>query len=112
MLEIRLLGPLEISDDGRSLAVPRLKPRALLAVLALNAGRVVSKDRLVDDLWGEDAPKTARHALENYVSDLRKLLGGHVVATQAPGYLLRLDPEQVDALRFERLVRDSAAREA
>lgn len=107
MLEIRLLGPLEIRDGDRTLAVPQLKPRALLAVLALNAGRVVSKDRLVDALWGEDAPKTARHALENYVSQLRKLLGD-AVATQAPGYVLRVDPEQVDVLRFEQLVRESA----
>jgi len=112
MLEIRLLGPLEIRDGSRSFAVPRLKPRALLAVLALSAGRVVSKDRLVDDLWGEDAPKTARHALENYVSDLRKLLGGDVLSTHAPGYVLRLDADQVDTLRFERLVRESRAHEA
>jgi len=112
MLEIRLLGPLEIHDGDRTLAVPRLKPRALLAVLALNAGRVVSKDRLVDDLWGDDAPKTARHALENYVSDLRKLLGGDVLSTQAPGYALRLDADRVDALRFEQLVREARAREA
>jgi DNA-binding SARP family transcriptional activator len=106
MLEIRLLGPLEIRDGDRTLAVARQKPRALLALLALNAGRVVSRDRLVDELWGDEAPKTARHALENYVSQLRKLVGDALV-TQAPGYLLRLDADSVDALRFERLVRGS-----
>ena len=112
MLEIRLLGPLEIRDGDRLLVVPQLKPRALLALLALNAGRAVSKDRLVDGLWGEDAPKTARHALENYVSQLRKLLGAEVVATQSPGYVLRIDADQVDVLRFERLVREGRANEA
>lgn len=109
MLELRLLGPLEIRDGAQSLSVPRRKPRALLAVLALNAGRVVSRDRLVDDLWGQSAPRTAAHALENYVSQLRKLLGADVVQTQAPGYVLRLEPDRVDALRFERLVREAGA---
>jgi DNA-binding SARP family transcriptional activator len=106
MLEIRLLGPLEIRDGDRTLTVSRQKPRALLALLALNAGRVVSRDRLVDELWGDEAPKTARHALENYVSQLRKLVGDALV-TQAPGYLLRVDADSVDALRFDRLVRSS-----
>src|SRR5205823_13846562 len=82
---------------------------ALLAVLALSAGRVVSKDRLVDALWGEGAPRTARHALENYVSQLRKLLGDDALATQPPGYLLRVDADQVDALRFDRLLREARA---
>ncbi len=107
MLEVRLLGPLEIRDGDRTLTVARQKPRALLALLALNAGRVVSRDRLVDELWGDEAPKTARHALENYVSQLRKLLGDPL-ATQAPGYVLRIDADAVDALRLERLVRGSA----
>jgi DNA-binding SARP family transcriptional activator len=106
MLEIRLLGPLEIGDGDRTLTVARRKPRALLALLALNAGRVLSRDRLVDDLWGDEAPKTARHALENYVSQLRKLVGD-ALATQPPGYVLRVDAERVDALCVERLVRGS-----
>jgi DNA-binding SARP family transcriptional activator len=107
MLELRLLGPLEIRDGDRTLTVARQKPRALLALLALNAGRVVSRDRLVDELWGDEAPKTARHALENYVSQLRKLVGDALV-TQPPGYVLRIDPDVVDAIRLERLVRGSA----
>jgi DNA-binding SARP family transcriptional activator len=106
MLEIRLLGPLEIRDGDRTQSVARQKPRALLALLALNAGRVVSRDRLVDELWGDAAPKTARHALENYVSQLRKLVGD-ALATQPPGYVLRIDADGVDALRLERLVRGS-----
>jgi DNA-binding SARP family transcriptional activator len=112
MLEIRLLGPLEVRDGERAVEIRRRKQRALLAVLALNAGRVVSRDRLVDQLWGEQAPAGAAHALENYVSQLRKLLGSAVIATRAPGYVLDVDPDEVDALRFERLVRERRLEEA
>jgi DNA-binding SARP family transcriptional activator len=112
MLEVRLLGTLEVSDGERTIDIRRQKQRALLAVLALNAGRVVSKDRLADHLWGEHATAGAGHTLENYVSQLRKLLGDTLIVTRAPGYVLDVDPEQVDALRFERLVRDSQPEEA
>jgi DNA-binding SARP family transcriptional activator len=112
MLEVRLLGTLEVSDAGRTVEIRRQKQRALLAVLALNAGRVVSKDRLVDHLWGEQATAGAGHTLENYVSQLRKLLGDTVIGTRAPGYVLDVDPNQVDVLRFERLVRESRPEEA
>src|SRR5262245_2445482 len=105
MLEVRLLGPLEVRDGERTIEVRRRKQRALLAVLALNAGRVVSKDRLVDHLWGERATAGAGHTLENYVSQLRKLLGESVIKTRAPGYVLDVEEEHVDAIRFERLVR-------
>ena len=112
MLEVRLLGTLEVSDGERTIEIRRQKQRALLAVLALNAGRIVSKDRLADHLWGEQATIGAGHTLENYVSQLRKLLGHTRIATRAPGYVLDIDPEQVDALRFERLVRASRPEEA
>ena len=112
MLEIRLLGPLEVSDGVRSVEIRRKKQRALLAALALRAGDVVSPDRLVDDLWGERAPRTARHALENYVSDLRKGLGHDVIRTSPAGYALELPPEQVDVERFERLVVEAGREEA
>ena len=75
MLEFRLLGPLEVRDGERALPVPRQKQRALLATLLLRAGQPVSKERLVEDLWGREPPKMANGALENYVSQLRKLLG-------------------------------------
>src|SRR5260221_8757799 len=107
MLELRLLGPLEVRDGERTIEIPRKKQRALLAVLALNAGQVLSKDRLVDALWAEQAPAGAGHALENYVSQLRKLLGDSVILTRAPGYVLDIEPEQVDALQFERLRREA-----
>jgi DNA-binding SARP family transcriptional activator len=107
VLEIRLLGPLEVRDDERDMTPRRQKQRALLAVLALKAGSAVSADRLVDDLWAERAPKTARHALENYVSELRRTLGKDLIETRPSGYLLRLAPECVDVVRFERLVADA-----
>ena len=112
MLEVRLLGPLEVRDGERTIEIRRRKQRALLAVLALDAGRVVSRDRLVDRLWGERPPAGAGHALENYVSQLRKLLGPTAIQTRAPGYVLDVEPEQVDVLRLERLVRERRPEEA
>jgi DNA-binding SARP family transcriptional activator len=112
MLELRLLGPLQVRDGGRTIEIRRQKQRALLAALALQAGRVVSKDRLVDHIWGEQATAGAGHTLENYVSQLRKLLGEALIVTRAPGYLLAVDPAQVDVVRFERLVNEQRPEEA
>jgi DNA-binding SARP family transcriptional activator len=108
-MEIRLLGPLEVRDEDRVVTLPRRQQRALLAALALRAGEVVSTDRLVADLWGERAPASATGSLQNTVSALRKALGRGVVLTQAPGYRLALEPERVDAHRFEQLL--AAARD-
>ncbi|PWU21481.1 MAG: hypothetical protein C5B48_11255 [Candidatus Rokuibacteriota bacterium] len=107
MLEFRLLGPLEVREGDRSLPVPRQKQRALLAALLLQAGKPVSKERLVEDLWGADPPRKAKGALENYVSQLRKLLGKDVLATKPAGYMLAVEPTQVDVFRFERLLGES-----
>ena len=104
MLQIQLLGPLEVRDEERVIEIRRRKQRALLAVLALRAGEAVSPDRLVENIWGESPPKTARHALENYVSELRRTLGRDVIRTEPAGYLLGIRPDQVDALRLERLL--------
>src|SRR5262249_31735905 len=101
VLEVQLLGPLEVRDGEHVLDVRRRKQRALLAVLALRAGEAISADRLPEGLWGETPPKTARHALENYVSELRRTLGSDVIRTEPAGYVLALGPEQVDALRLE-----------
>jgi DNA-binding SARP family transcriptional activator/pimeloyl-ACP methyl ester carboxylesterase len=111
LIEFRILGQLEALDDGRPLALGPSKQRALLALLLLHANQVVSRDRLIEDLWGEQAPETAATALQGYVSQLRKLLDPHAregqarLLTRAPGYLLELDPEQLDLRRFERLAR-------
>ena len=86
------------------MSLQRQKHRALLALLALRAGEILSVDRLLDELWGERPPPTARNSLQNYVSHLRKLLGADVLATRPPGYVLDIEPEDVDAHRFTRLV--------
>ncbi len=109
MLEFRILGPLEVLDDGRPIALGGQKQRALLALLLLDAGRVVSIDRIVDALWGERPPKTAPTSLQNFVSHLRKALGADILVTRPPGYLLRIAPEQLDLERFRMLV-DAAKR--
>ena len=106
-VEIRLLGPLEVDVAGQAAEVRRQKQRALLALLALRAGEVVPTDRLVDELWGEAPPKAAVGSLQNFVSDLRKVLGAEVLVTRAPGYLLDVERDAVDAHRFERLTREA-----
>ncbi len=108
-MEVLLLGPLEVRDRGRSLSVPGNRPRALLALLALNAGRVMPADRLVELLWGEEAPLSAANALQVHISNLRKVLEPdgppyRVLVSDRSGYVLNLTPDQVDLARFERLV--------
>jgi DNA-binding SARP family transcriptional activator len=107
-LEVRLLGPLEVSRDQQPLPLGGPKPRALLAALALETGRVVSVDRLVENLWPGNAPETAPHAVQVYVSQLRKKLGP-LITRRPPGYLLELDAERVDAHRFARLTEEGRA---
>ena len=100
MLEVRLLGPLEVRRDGQLLKLGGAKPRTLLADLALHLGETVSIDRLIDDLWGEHPPDSAQHAVEVYVSQLRKALGPPALLTRPPGYALTLEDERVDLTRF------------
>jgi DNA-binding SARP family transcriptional activator len=107
-VEYALLGPLEVRSDGRTIAVRRGKQRALLAVLALNAGRVVPTERLIDELWGEEPPATAATALQVYVSRLRKSLGEGAIETREPGYLVEGD---VDVRRFAELVSEARQNE-
>jgi DNA-binding SARP family transcriptional activator len=107
-LEVRLLGPIEAARGDTSVRLGGPKPRALLAVFALDPGRVVSVDALVEALWPGDPPETAAHAVQVYVSQLRKALGP-VIATRAPGYELELDPERIDVHRFLRLAQDGRA---
>ena len=103
-MEFRILGPLEVVQDETPLVLGGQKQRALLGLLVLHAGSVVSTDRLLDQLWGEQPPRTALTSLQNQISQLRKLLGAAAVVTRAPGYVLDVDAEQVDSLRFEQLV--------
>lgn len=102
-MEFRILGPLEVTADGRALDLGGHKQRTLLALLLLQANRVVSSDRLIEALWEEDPPGTAAKALQVHVSQLRKLVGRERLETRAPGYLLRVGPDELDLERFERL---------
>ena len=108
--EFRILGPLEVEGEAGPIALVGQRQRALLAVLLLEAGRVVATDRLVDLLWGEHAPRTATTSLQNAVSQLRKQLGPDVLETRPPGYVLRARPEQIDAGRFEQALRSARGR--
>ena len=103
-MDVRILGPFEVRESGRLLALGRGKQTALLARLVLDANRVVSVDVLIDDLWGEDPPETAVKMVQVYVSKLRKLLPAETLRTRAPGYLLELPPGAVDLERFEALL--------
>jgi DNA-binding SARP family transcriptional activator len=111
-MEFRILGPLEVhAEGGRPLDLAG-KQRTLLAVLLLNANEAVSTDRLIDELWGGHPPETAGKALQVYVSQLRKLLGRDRLQTKAPGYLLRLDRDELDAERLQRLHAEGRHEEA
>ena len=95
-MEFRILGPLELADCGHPVPLGRGKQKALLALLLLRANEVVSAERLIDELWGESPPATVDNALQNYVSRLRKRLGGERLLTRSPGYLLRVEPGELD----------------
>jgi DNA-binding SARP family transcriptional activator len=112
-MEFRILGPLEVADGDRIIALASAKQRALLAILLLHAGQVVSSDRLLDELWGERSPESGRTALQVLISKLRKVLGdaGALLVTRPPGYLISLEREQLDLFRFERLVGEADAAE-
>ncbi|ODT97871.1 MAG: hypothetical protein ABS81_29185 [Pseudonocardia sp. SCN 72-86] len=94
---------------GSDAAPPGLRLRGLLARLALDAGRPVTTEALVDDLWGEEPPDAVGNALQSLVSRLRRALGAQLVVTVQGGYLLHLDPDAVDAVRFGRLVATAKA---
>jgi DNA-binding SARP family transcriptional activator len=103
-VEFRILGPLDVRDDDRPVPITGAKERALLAMLLLHANEAVSTDRLVDALWGEAPPPTARKSLQVRVTTLRRALPEDVLVTLGEGYALRVDRDQLDLHRFERLV--------
>lgn len=103
-MEFTVLGPIAARHDGRDLPLGGPKQRALLAILLLRANEVVSRDRLMDGLWGDAPPPTAAHTLDNYVSRLRKLLGPGRLARRAPGYVLHVEPGELDLHQFEELL--------
>jgi predicted ATPase/DNA-binding SARP family transcriptional activator len=110
MLTVGVLGPLEVRRDGRPVPVPSGRTTELLARLAVDAGQVVSAERLIEDLWGEAAPATGRNTLQSKVSQLRRALAEPaLVAGGHGGYTLALDPAGVDALRVAGLAANAAA---
>jgi DNA-binding SARP family transcriptional activator len=111
-MEFRILGPLEVRESGRAIEVGSTKPRALLAILLLNANRVVSTDALIAALWGERPPGTASKALQVYVSQLRKALGRDRIVTRSPGYELRVEAGELDLHLFEQRVAEGKYSEA
>jgi len=103
-LDFRILGPLEVLDQGRRVSLRRGKDQAVLAYLLLHANEFVASDRLIDELWGQRPPATAAKILQNAVSQLRKALGDDRLVTRPAGYILRVDPGELDLERFEVLV--------
>jgi predicted ATPase/DNA-binding SARP family transcriptional activator len=110
-MRIGLLGALEVfDDDGNEVTIAGAKPRALLAVLALHVGRVISVEHLIDALWGEDPPTAVRNGLQGLASKLRRALGSsNLVVMRSEGYVLDLPPEAVDVEQFEQRAADGRA---
>jgi DNA-binding SARP family transcriptional activator len=106
-VEFRILGPLEVWDEGRPVRIGGAKERALLVVLLLHANESVSVDRLIDELWGARPPATAKKSVQVRVAGLRRALGDGMLLTHGGGYLIRLDADQLDLHGFERLVGDA-----
>ena len=103
-MEFRLLGPLEVlGEDGVPLPLGGKRPRALLTLLLLHPNEAVSTDRLIDGIWGETPPESAPGALQVHVHALRKSLGADRIVTKPPGYCVRVEPDELDVERFERL---------
>src|SRR5215218_7713965 len=107
-MDFKILGPLEVSDGARQLPIRGQKQRIVFALLLLHANEPVLRDTLAEALWGEDRPKDAAHALDVQISRLRKTLGADRLRTDAGGYLLHVEPDELDLDRFERL-RDEAS---
>jgi DNA-binding SARP family transcriptional activator len=102
-----LLGPLEVTSEDATLELGGPKQRALLALLLFDAGRAVSTDRLIAALWGEQPPRTAATSLQNFVSQLRKVLGPDRIVTKPPGYLIRIDSSELDVNRAQTLLAEA-----
>jgi YVTN family beta-propeller protein len=115
VVQFRILGPLQVLDGDADVPLGSPKERALLGVLLLHAGAVVSRERLIDALWGESPPPTAAKALNVHVSQLRKTLvrnGHEPIRTRAPGYAIDVEAGELDATRFERHAADARTRVA
>src|SRR4029453_3343184 len=108
-LEFRILGALEVLDGSRVVPLGARRKRAVLAILLLHLNRAVSSDRLIEELWGERPPAAALQTVRVYVSQIRKALGNDLIRTLAAGYVLELEPDQLDCHRFEGLLDEGRA---
>src|SRR6202035_2285645 len=109
-VELGVLGPLQVRRDGASVVIPGGKPRAILTVLGLHSGSVVSAETLIELLWGDDPPRTAAKALQTHISSLRRTLGDGFVLTEGTGWTL--STTEIDASRYKlaaKMARDAAA---
>src|SRR5690242_1262078 len=102
-MDYRVLGPLEVQGRDGPLQLGGEQQRALLALLLLNANHVVSRERIIDELWGDEPPNTAVQTVQVYVSRLRKLLPSESLQTRPPGYVLRVGDGELDLDRFQNL---------
>jgi DNA-binding SARP family transcriptional activator len=114
VLRYHLLGPIEVVRDSRPVELGAPKQRTVLAVLLLGAGRVVSTDRIVETVWGENAPPSVQAGVQAYISNLRRLLRDDTRATspivrRAPGYVIEVEPDEPDLTAF---LRDADAAQA
>ena len=103
-VELGVLGPLQVRKDGAPVTIPGAKPRAILTMLGLHGGSVVSADTLLELLWGDDPPRTADKALQTHISSLRRTLGDGVVVTEGAGWTLA--GAEVDASRYKLAAKD------
>jgi DNA-binding SARP family transcriptional activator/class 3 adenylate cyclase/ABC-type glycerol-3-phosphate transport system substrate-binding protein len=106
-IEFRLLGPLEVTDGGRPVTLGGPRQRLVLAHLLLAANRVVTMEELIERVWDEEPPPAARNTIQSYVSHLRAALGADRIEGKTPGYVVHAEPEELDVLRFEQLLRRS-----
>jgi predicted ATPase/DNA-binding SARP family transcriptional activator len=103
-MRVQILGPFQVEDGGRRIAIDGVRQRAVLADLVLHANEVVPSEQLLVELWGEDSPASAANALQAAISRLRKVLPAGRLITTAPGYMLRVFPAELDAVQFGQLI--------
>jgi len=106
-MQFRLLGPLEVDAGTGLIPLGGPKQRAVLAHLLLRPNQLVTSETLIDQIWGDDPPETARNTLQTYMSHLRKALGEGRLVGRSPGYVLTVDPSELDSSRFDDLVREA-----
>jgi WD40 repeat protein/DNA-binding SARP family transcriptional activator/energy-coupling factor transporter ATP-binding protein EcfA2 len=116
-IDFRILGPIEVADETAALRLGGPRQRAVLAILLLQANRVVAVEQIADDLYNDAVPATGVAQVQDHVSQLRKLFGQRrgvdgaeqILETRSPGYMLRVGPDQLDAFRFEGMTEDAFA---